>query len=127
MSADVRYPPPQPDRIGGPSTTALAGTVLEYRYSTGNRYVMRFAEETLSFDHVVPEGPTIGPLPYRARELRAELYLVTWIIKPGVHVSLVVDFASGQVHVSAMMPPNQWEFFDVAELLSAHRPERVGG
>ena len=28
MSADVRYPPPQPDRIGGPSTTALAGSLL---------------------------------------------------------------------------------------------------
>ena len=127
LSADAQYPPPQPDKIGGPSTTALADTVLEYRYSTGNRYVMRFAEETLSFDHIVPEGPTIEPLPYRARELRDELYLVTWIIKRGVVVTLAIDFTARLIHVSAMMPTNQWEFFDLAELLSVHRPEHASG
>lgn len=124
MSADISFPAPQPDKISGPSTTELAGTVVEYRYSTGNHYRMEFDAESLSFDHLVPAGPTIGPLPYRARRLRDDLFLVCWIIKPGVHVALIMDFASRQIHVTAMMPPNQWEFFDIAEVLYV-RPDPV--
>ena len=111
---------PLPDLVGGPSTTELAGTVLEYRYSTGNHYRMEFAEEGLGFQMLNdPAGVPIGPLAYRARRLRAGLFLVCWIIKPAVHVALVIDFAQRRVHVTAMMPPNQWEFFDIGEILTA--------
>lgn len=126
MADEIQFPAPQSDKIGGPSTTELEGVVVEYRYSTGNHYRMEFAAETLTFDHVFPAGPTIGPLPYRGRTLRDDQFLVSWIIKPGVHVALVVDFASRQIHVAAMMPPNQWEFSDVAELISVRRPGPTG-
>jgi len=82
MSADASFPAPQPDKIGGPSTTELEGTVIEYRYSTGNHYRMEFAAESLSFDHLFPAGPAVGPLPYRARKLRDVLFLVCWILNP---------------------------------------------
>jgi len=43
---------------------------------------------------------------------------VTWTVKPGIHVTLLLDLTERVIHVSAMMPPNQWEFFDIGRLLS---------
>ncbi|ANP53149.1 hypothetical protein J2Z21_006838 [Streptomyces griseochromogenes] len=124
MTGNGFAPPPQNDKIGGPSTTELAGTVIEYTYSTGNRYRMEFDPQTLTF-HLL-EGsapPHTVTLPYRARLIRCELYLVTWIVKPGIHVTLLVDLAERLVHVSAMMPPNQWEFFDLGHISVVQLPE----
>ena len=119
MTATEFFPPPQEDKIGGPSTTELRDTCVEYAYSTGNRYRMEFGADTLTF-HLV-EGsapPHTVTLPYRARLIRPGLYLVTWTVKPGIHVTLLLDLTERVIHVSAMMPPNQWEFFDIGRLLS---------
>ncbi|WP_404952645.1 MoaF-related domain-containing protein [Streptomyces sp. 147326] len=122
----IPLPPPQPDLIAGPYTDELAGTEIEYRYSSGRHYRMEFDSGTLAFDHLngPAEGVRVGPLPYRARRLRDGQYLVCWTLKePGVHVTLVVDFAHDRIDVSAMMPPNRWEFFDAGELLNVTRPQ----
>jgi MoaF N-terminal domain len=123
LTSTLPLPPAaQPDKIGGPSTRELDGTVIEYRYTTGHHYRMNFAAAGITFTQLdIPGGHTVGPIPYRARQLREDFFLVSWIIKPGIHVSLILDFEQLRIHVSAMMPPNQWEFFDIGELLHVDR------
>ncbi len=113
-----------PDKIGGPTTDALDGLALEYRYSTGNHYRLSFGPAGVWFHLLgdVDEFPR-GPLPYRARELRDRMYLVSWIVRPGIHVALVVDLDQSKIHVSAMMPPTQWEFFDIGEILAVEQAD----
>jgi len=122
MTGTIPMPPPQVDQIGGPSTTELAGMVMEYRYSTGNHYRMEFTADGLTFELLnAPNGLRVGPLPYRARALREEQFLICWILKPGVHVAIIADYAQRQIHATAMMPPNQWELFDIGEILRVDR------
>ncbi|TWV33802.1 hypothetical protein FRZ03_29315 [Streptomyces misionensis] len=119
MTASEFAPPAQEDKIGGPSTTELDGMSVEYVYSTGNHYRMEFGADTLTFRLLAGSAPPhTVTLPYRARLIRSGLYLVTWTVKPGIHVTLLLDLAERTIHVSAMMPPNQWEFFDIGRLLS---------
>ena len=49
-----------------------------------------------------------------------------WIVKAAsIHVTLVIDLELRTVSVGAMMPPNQWEFFDTAEIIDVEfRPAR---
>jgi|SRR5882757_6649288 len=124
MAENIPLPPPQDDKIGGPSTQELAGTVIEYKYSTGNHYRMEFAADTLTF-HLLSgsSDPHTVTLPYRARELREGQFLVCWTVKPGIHVALITDFTQRQIHVTAMMPPNQWEFFDLGDIVQVERPD----
>lgn len=124
------------DMVGGELTTELAGSQFEYQYSTGNHYRITFVEAGVRFEMLegangeAPPPPidphgnpvdVLAPLPYRARKLRDDLFLVHWILRPGIHVSLVLDLGQQRVHVAAMMPPNQWEFFDVAEMIAVSR------
>ena len=108
--------PPQEDHVDGPSSTVLAGAVLEYRYTRGTRYRLTFDHDghvTFAELDAVPGGPPAPVLDYRARELRPGLVLVHWIVKPAaIHVTLAVDLTEGTVYAAAMMPPNRWEFWD---------------
>ncbi|EST18935.1 hypothetical protein M878_44270 [Streptomyces roseochromogenus subsp. oscitans DS 12.976] len=103
---------------------------MDYAYSSGRRYRMTFDVGTLSFDHLngPARGVRVGPVPYRARALRDGQFLVCWTLKQPslVHVTLIVDFARGQIHVSGMMPPNQWEFFDIGELRRVTHTDPAG-
>lgn len=117
----VEIPPlePQEDFIGGISSSALFGAVIEYRYSRGTRYRLSFdTDHHVRFDELsAVDGPRTPTLPCRVRALRDGQYLVHWIVKPaGIHVSLVIDLAESRIDVSAMMPPNRWEFFDTGEI-----------
>jgi phenolic acid decarboxylase len=106
------------DLVGGPTTTELAGACLVYRYSTGPSYRLEFTDKTVTFqlrtDPVV--ASRAGTLPYRARKLRDDLYLVHWLPPTRtVHVALVIDLARRKIHVSGLMPGRQ-EFFDMGEI-----------
>jgi len=106
-----------PDLVGGPTTTALDGRTLVYRYSTGRRYRLRFTAETVTFDQPDDPAEPARTVPYRARELRDGLVMVHWIVKPiPAHVTLIVDLERRQLHASALMPPNRFELFDIAEI-----------
>ncbi|MFI9388494.1 MoaF-related domain-containing protein [Kutzneria sp. NPDC052558] len=112
----------QTDVIGGPTTLALAGATVEYTYSTGGQYRMTFGAHELVFHRWdYPGAEEIGPVPYRAREIREELFLVSWLMKPGVHTAMLFDFRSAAVHTTAVVPPNQWEFFDIGEITRVDR------
>jgi MoaF N-terminal domain len=114
--------PQAPDEIGGPSTKELAGTKLLYQYSTGRKYQLNFDPDQVTFIFVKDPEARPMSLPYRARKIRENLYLVHWINREGhIHVALLLDFERRQVHVSALMPGGI-EFFDIAEIEKAERP-----
>lgn len=110
-----------PDRIGGPSTTELAGLAVTYAYSTGERFHIEFRAGDLEMHPL--DHPDVGTftIPYRARLLRDGLYLVGWTGRdPVLHVCLVLDIERRQVHVCGLMPGG-WEYFDVAEVSDLRR------
>ncbi len=111
------------DEIGGPSTKELAGTRLLYEYTTGRKYLLEFEADTVTFQFVKDPTAKKMPMPYRARKIRENLYMVHWIVKANhIHVTLVIDLEKDQVHVSALMPGGI-EFFDIAniEMKEDHR------
>lgn len=122
----IEIPPldPEDDHIGGIPSLALLGTVIEYHYSDGRSYRLSFdLENHVRFDELwKTDGPPTPTLPCRVRALRNDQYLVHWIVKPAsIHVSLVIDLAKSRIDVSAMMPPNRWEFFDTGEITRIER------
>ncbi len=112
-----------PDDIGGPSTKELAGTTLLYQYTTGRKYQLEFTPDEVSFVLATDSTGQKHYLPYRARKIRENLYMVHWIVKQNhIHVTLLLDLEQDQVHVSALMPGGT-EFFDIAKI---EKKERAG-
>jgi len=120
----IEIPPlePQDDYVGGTSSSDLHGAVIEYRYTRGTLYRLSFSDDdNVRFDELSAGGdhPPTPTLRCRVRALRDAQYLVHWIVKQaGIHVSLVIDLTQSRIDVSAMMPPNGWEFFDTGEITS---------
>ena len=104
------------DYVDGPSSPGLANTVLDYSYSKGNEYRLSFdGDFGVTFQMMNDGSEPRGPLLYRCRELRPDMYLVHWFVKQfSIHVSLVIDLELKKISVAAIMPPGQWEFFDQA-------------
>ena len=121
--------PPEEDEIGGVSSKDLFGAVVEYEYSTGRRYRLTFdTDDHVTFEWInqppLAEGAVFPPqtLSYRARQLRSDQFLVHWLNKQfKIHVSLVIDLAENTINVAAMMPPNSWEYWDTARIVSVTR------
>jgi hypothetical protein len=119
---------PHPDYIeDAPMSTAHNGLSIEYRYSTGNHYRLNFTDDYhVGFEflnQLEQEGavtPIDGPfLAFRARDIRPGLTQLHWIVKDAdIHVSITVDFDEKRMYVAAMMPPNKWEFWDSATIIS---------
>lgn len=105
------------DYVDGPSSPDLLNTTLEYEYTIGNSYKLMFnGDFGVSFQMLNDNSEARGPLPYRAREIRPNMYLVHWLIKEfSIHVALVIDLEMATISVAAVMPPGQWEFFDTAK------------
>lgn len=111
------------EEIGGPSTKELAGTKLLYEYSTGRKYQLNFDPDNVTFIFVKDPAAKPMSLPYRARKIRENLYMVHWLNREGhIHVTLLLDLERRQVHVSALMPGGI-EFFDLAEIEKTERPK----
>lgn len=119
-------------QVHGELTNDLVGRSFEYVYESGISYRLSFPDETyVKFDILAtPDGgpipPPLGPdgkplgdqpfMQYRARKLRENQYYVHWMVPRLVHVALVIDLELDTISVAAMMPPNQWEFFDQAHI-----------
>lgn len=110
------------DHIGGPSTKELAGTALLYQYTTGRKFQLEFTPDEVAFVLASDPKKEKHYLPYRARKIREDLYMVHWIIKANhIHVTLLLDFEQDHVHVSGLMPDGS-EFFDIAKIEKKERP-----
>lgn len=113
-----------------PLSTALHGLAIEYRYSNGRHYRLTFTDDfEVEFEYLNQlemEGEVLAvnvpPIAYRARDIRPGLTQLHWILKEAnIHVSITVDFDARRMYVAAMMPPNKWEFWDSADILSVER------
>jgi hypothetical protein len=123
--------PPPADVVAGADNSIMAGLVLQYRYSSGREYRLTFTAEAVTFEmldspNYKPEYAIPVSLPYLARTIRDNQVMVHWMVPNRVgHVTLVVDFTSRQIFVSALMP-FKMEFFDSGTIHSAIRDgERV--
>lgn len=109
-------------------TKELAGTRLEYTYPSGLHYLLEIGRDTLTFTGgggaakapPKPEPQTEGKVqppssgvPYRARKVREDLYLVHWIVQGQIHVALLLDFKEHRTICAALMP-GKTELWDVA-------------
>jgi hypothetical protein len=105
------------DYVDGPSSGALLNTTFDYEYTIGNTYRLIFnGDFGVSFQMLNDGSEVRGPLPYRCREMRPNQYLVHWMVKQfSIHVALVIDLELSTITVAAVMPPGQWEFFDIAK------------
>jgi hypothetical protein len=107
-----------PDEIVGPFTRVLAGLSLTYRYTNGGSYFITYGKDTVSFRLPLPNGEHTPPItvPYVARKLRGDLYMIHWVNpERTVHVTQVLDLAKRELNVAALMP-EQWQLFDVGRI-----------
>ena len=100
-----------PDEVGDGLTADLDGKIIEYTYSSERSYRLRFYDDRLTFVQLDRPGEPIT-LPYLARELENDVYMVHWMVpeREG-HVALVLNFQTNKIAVSALMPGKS-ELFD---------------
>ncbi|KAL3460194.1 hypothetical protein BJX64DRAFT_290516 [Aspergillus heterothallicus] len=109
--------PHAPDKIRDePPCTALVGLTFDYHYPSGLHYRISFDDKKAYFK--LPEKVqdlNYAGIPYRARELRENQYLVHWLIPGRVGaVALIFDLEHMRVDAAALMP-GKFELFDRAE------------
>lgn len=119
-------PPAPPDEIVGPFTKDLDGLSLVYNYTHGGDYFITYGADTVTFRLPLPDGSHTPPItvPYFARKLRANMYMVHWVNpEKTVHVTQVLDLPQREVNVAALMP-GQWQLFDVGQITEMKRPKK---
>jgi hypothetical protein len=100
-----------PDEVNLNGAANLDRLEIEYTYSSGRAYRLKFYDDRVSFSQLNTPAPTLT-LPYLAREIGEEMYLVHWMVPGRIgHVSLVLDLAGKTIHGSALMP-GQMELFE---------------
>ena len=110
-----------PDEVNLQNAVDLDGLVIEYTYSSGRAYELTFYADRVSFSQLNTPAPTLT-LPYLARPIADEIYLVHWMVPGRIgHVSLVVDLATNRIHGSALMP-GQMELFEEGPITSVTGP-----
>jgi len=115
-----------PDEIVGPFTQDLNGVSLTYRYSHDGDYYITYGSDTVTFRLPLPDGTHTPPItvPYYARKLRGNMYMVHWVNpERTVHVTQVVDLPHREVNVAALMP-GQWQLFDVGHISEMTKPKK---
>ncbi|KAL2846677.1 hypothetical protein BJY01DRAFT_247108 [Aspergillus pseudoustus] len=112
------------DIIGGPMSSGLVGRTFQYAYPAGIRYRISFDQDNVYFKSLPHEklparSDKILTLPYRARELRENLYLAHWMVaeRKG-HITLTFDLQKRIVNCASLMP-GEFELFEVAEFEEA--------
>ena len=94
--------------------------------STGKKYQLDFSPDTVTF--IMVKDPDAEPrsVPYLARKIGEDLYLVHWLVRSqeegNIHVALVLDFKAGKIFVSSLMPGGL-EFFDEAPFEEVKMPD----
>jgi hypothetical protein len=107
-----------PDQIGGPYSKALDGHMIEYSYSSGRKYRLKFYDDRVTFEQLNNPKAHKITLEYLCREIGEQQFLVHWLA-PGYtgHVALIIDFKQNKIFGSALMPGN-YQLFDVATIHS---------
>ena len=106
-----------PDEVNLENTENLAGYVIEYCYSSGRAYRLTFYDDRVSFTQLDANDVPTLTVPYRARKVVNDIYLVHWLVPGRVgHVTLILDFLHQRIQASALMP-GQMELFDQGDIV----------
>lgn len=106
-----------PDEVNLSNTINLEGFEVQYTYSSGRAYKLKFYDDRVSFTQLdAGHIPTLT-VPYRARRINKDMFLIHWLVPGRIgHVTLVLDLASNTIHASALMP-GQMELFDEGSIV----------
>ncbi|MGO2512319.1 hypothetical protein [Marinomonas polaris] len=101
-----------PDEVNVSNTVNLDELEVQYTYSSGRAYKLKFYDDRVSFTQLdAGHIPTLT-VPYLARKMGKDMFLVHWLVPGRVgHVTLVLDLGNKVIHASALMP-GQMELFD---------------
>ena len=114
-----------PDEVNLETATDLDGLVINYTYSSGRAYELTFYDDRVSFEQLDTPAPILT-LPYLARPIADDIYLVHWMVPGRIgHVSLVIDLATNRIHGSALMP-GQMELFEEGPITSVKNAPSAG-
>jgi hypothetical protein len=105
-----------------PLTRELAGTALTYRFPIGRVYRATYGAEQVRFELIEPvlaEAPS-ATLPYVARRIRDEVYLVAWHGDPKFHSTQLIDLEKRELHASALLEGERG-FFETARIVEIVR------
>ena len=100
--AGCAYPGAAPDSSSVRALEGLAGNRIVYRFPNGRTYRADYGTDTIHFVLLEPlaSPPPEKTMPYRARVLRKELFLVVWD-DDEFFTTFVVDLAERRLHASA--------------------------
>ena len=108
------------DQIADGASLDLEGHHLEYQYVTGSSYRLSFDDGFVTAKEIDSPRPQVVRA-YLAREMRPGQYVVHWMAQDPDgndrkgHIALVLDFETGAVHGTAVLP-NGMQIFDVGEI-----------
>ena len=108
------------DQIADGVSLDLEGHYLVYRYVTGSKYRLSFDDGYVTAKEIDSLRPQVVRA-YLAREMRPGQYVVHWMAQDPDgndrkgHIALVLDFETGAVHGTAVLP-NGMQIFDVGEI-----------
>jgi hypothetical protein len=108
------------DQIADGASLDLEGHYLEYRYVTGSSYRLSFDDGFVTAKEIDSPRPQVVRA-YLARQMRPGQYIIHWMAQDPDgndrkgHIALVLDFETGAVHGTAVLP-NGMQIFDVGEI-----------
>lgn len=110
-----------PDEVDLSNAVNLEELEVQYTYSSGRAYKLKFYDDRVSFTQLdAGHIPTLT-VPYRAKKIGKDMFLVHWLVPGRIgHVSLILDLENKLIHASALMP-GQMELFDGGPIVDVSR------
>ena len=108
--------------IGGELTQELNGVSLVYEYTSGRKYTVQYSEKTFAYLRMDEPGREwISGVPYIARKIDDNLYLVNWHRPERVeYVTILIDLDKQILYTSALLEGTD-RHFDLANIVSLTR------
>lgn len=101
----------------------VAGLEIVYRFPNGRTYRARYAEQSVRFVLLEPKQatPPTAELPYTARTLRDDVFLVSWDGEPPYRATFVIDLAQRELHLSTWRE-GEGRLFSTGQIVEVVRP-----
>ena len=89
-----------------PPTRTLDGTAIQYMYTSGRSYHVKFEKEGVSYQYLTGSKPDMwwGPFPYTAFQVDKNTFLAAWFEEGyGDYVTLHINFNTNLLYGSAIL------------------------
>lgn len=114
-----------PDEVDLSHAFNLEALEIQYTYSSGRAYQLRFYDDRVSFTQLEAGNIPTLTVPYRAKKIGNDMFLVHWLVPGRIgHVSLILDLDNNLIHASALMP-GQMELFDGGPIFAVKRGKHM--